>query len=443
MKRTLAILIATVYLGSSMSLPALAAVKPGTSCKKLGQTSVTSGKKYICIKSGMKLVWDKGVVVKKPRPISTLTPTPSTSLTPNPSPVALDTKWYPWSFRINNIGILERKGGPLIEWTSNPTREGQSIDEVRIKAFQFMLGYGKKTNSQSGVVNLAFGNNLDPAVIAAYKYYFEKSINFFNSRIPRSTVLNVLVVSEKDRDFAKNTLVKYLGNNQLAEEAYGRFKSYLDNYDTFGKQFSGGGGVGSYGPGQPLQYVGYLCSCSTPEDIYMANISHEITHYFQFATTPNVKKQNFVGNYPNWVEGKVFIPNSLMEGSANTLGSAILVEHVGWYSDLMDWNLGRYKANGKIKSIPNLEEAISLMKATKSWNLEQSGLGDLNYALGQLIWEFYISKYGIESYLDLFENIEKYGEFEIALQNTENISESDFYREAAPYVMKAFNAVTP
>ena len=155
-----------------------------------------------------------------------------------------------------------------------------------------------------------------------------------------------------------------------------------------------------------------------------------------------MRKQNFTGNYPNWVEGKVYIPSSLIEGSANTLGSSILVQHVGWYSDMMDWHLGRYKRNGKITSISSAGEAIDLMKATKSWYLEPTGLGDLNYPLGQLIWEFYISKYGMRSYLDLFDNIEKYGEFDIALQKTENISESDFYTSAAPYVMKAFNAVT-
>ena len=42
-------------------LPAEAAVKAGTSCKKAGLTSVVSGKTFTCIKSGKKLVWDKGV----------------------------------------------------------------------------------------------------------------------------------------------------------------------------------------------------------------------------------------------------------------------------------------------------------------------------------------------------------------------------------------------
>ncbi len=74
---------------------AIASVKPGTICKKLGQTSTTSGFKYTCIKSGKKLVWNKGVAVKKPTPIPvptpTATPTPTPSATPTATPTASPT----------------------------------------------------------------------------------------------------------------------------------------------------------------------------------------------------------------------------------------------------------------------------------------------------------------------------------------------------------------
>jgi hypothetical protein len=43
--------------------PAFSAVKPGSTCKKNGQVQTYSGKKYTCIKSGSKLIWNKGVIV--------------------------------------------------------------------------------------------------------------------------------------------------------------------------------------------------------------------------------------------------------------------------------------------------------------------------------------------------------------------------------------------
>lgn len=64
MKRLLAtILIASLSLALSL-IPASAAVKAGSACKKLGSTNTASGKTYTCIKKGKKLIWNKGVKSK-------------------------------------------------------------------------------------------------------------------------------------------------------------------------------------------------------------------------------------------------------------------------------------------------------------------------------------------------------------------------------------------
>ena len=56
-------------------------VTPGSTCKVLKQKVDYLDKTYTCTKSGKKLVWNKGVAVKKP----TLTPTP----TPTPTPIQI------------------------------------------------------------------------------------------------------------------------------------------------------------------------------------------------------------------------------------------------------------------------------------------------------------------------------------------------------------------
>ena len=56
MKKALGVLIAAVLAISPLS--AFAAVKAGDSCKKVGATATASGKKFTCIKSGKKLVWN-------------------------------------------------------------------------------------------------------------------------------------------------------------------------------------------------------------------------------------------------------------------------------------------------------------------------------------------------------------------------------------------------
>ena len=63
MRKVLAVLITVSLLGIA---PANAAtVKAGTKCNKHKATTTVKGMKYTCIKSGNKLVWNKGVLVKK------------------------------------------------------------------------------------------------------------------------------------------------------------------------------------------------------------------------------------------------------------------------------------------------------------------------------------------------------------------------------------------
>ena len=63
MRKVLAVLLAVSLLGIA---PANASsVKAGAKCNKHKATTTVKGMKFTCIKSGNKLVWSKGVPVKK------------------------------------------------------------------------------------------------------------------------------------------------------------------------------------------------------------------------------------------------------------------------------------------------------------------------------------------------------------------------------------------
>ena len=79
--RLVALLIPMVLVASN----SYAAVKAGSACTKVGSKSVSGEKSYTCIKSGKKLVWDKGVLVAKPS-VAKPTPTPSASASAAPTP---------------------------------------------------------------------------------------------------------------------------------------------------------------------------------------------------------------------------------------------------------------------------------------------------------------------------------------------------------------------
>jgi len=68
-------------------IPAYSATPPkaGSICSKLGLTKTHQGMNFTCIKSGKKLVWNKGVVVQKQ------TPNPTTSANPTSAPISSST----------------------------------------------------------------------------------------------------------------------------------------------------------------------------------------------------------------------------------------------------------------------------------------------------------------------------------------------------------------
>jgi hypothetical protein len=77
-------------------------VTPGSTCKVLNQKTVYQSKTYTCIKSGKKIVWNKGVAVKKPT--STPTSIPTREI-PNPEkpPSVESTPFTIENFEFNSI----------------------------------------------------------------------------------------------------------------------------------------------------------------------------------------------------------------------------------------------------------------------------------------------------------------------------------------------------
>jgi len=104
-----ALVLVSILVVGLFNSPASGAVKSGQACKKLGQTSSSAGIKYICIKSGKKLVWNKGVALanhpstQSPTPAASSTslssasaspsPSPSPSASPSPSPSPTESAW--------------------------------------------------------------------------------------------------------------------------------------------------------------------------------------------------------------------------------------------------------------------------------------------------------------------------------------------------------------
>jgi hypothetical protein len=124
--------LAVLLILSLSSTPSNASAKPGSKCSKAGLTSTVKSVKYTCIKSGGKLIWNKGVAVKtasKPElnpavTPATPTPTPAPTVTPTPTQtpqVQLPSEGSPCP----TLGVKIYGNGGFMKciWGGGPTEE--------------------------------------------------------------------------------------------------------------------------------------------------------------------------------------------------------------------------------------------------------------------------------------------------------------------------------
>jgi hypothetical protein len=138
--RIVAKICVLVLAGSLLTATSASAVaKQGAVCKKAGITSTVNGLKFTCIKSGKKLVWSKGVPVRKAAPVPVTSTKPTPTVTPKPTPTVTPIV-LPTSFE--NL-YENRKGISLAAW--------QKSSEI-IKA----------TTSKAGTLEIFTGPNTKP-----------------------------------------------------------------------------------------------------------------------------------------------------------------------------------------------------------------------------------------------------------------------------------------
>jgi hypothetical protein len=111
---------------------AYAAVKPGAACKKVGQTTTVSGKKYTCVKSGKKLVWSKGSVVSKPAKAE-----PPTISQPDPAPTK---SAEPVAIKVDYSKTFSTDQGYYTDFTG-PCQEDRALDSELAEIQKYFMDF--------------------------------------------------------------------------------------------------------------------------------------------------------------------------------------------------------------------------------------------------------------------------------------------------------------
>ena len=396
-KKVLLFVVGALVL--SLATPvATAAVKPGTKCAKQGQTSTSAGIKYTCVKSGKKLVWNKGVSVKaaakpelnpvvkpvEPKPTSTPTSTP----TPTPTPA-----------------------------TKNLT----PLEKMNLDIYARYVAADKKISPSFNFVRCP---NVDKSMADITETAYIDAYSFWATVYKAKAKINWLLMSEKDWDCWYETTAKFEGPNPVSRSWN------VWNKDT---------GVLGHCPVSSTAFCGYGTGVREGGIFAQYNL---IGSNYKIAPTPGVVHHETVHNYQAQLIADNFATSKantvapwFMEGQANLFGSPISAN--GDPTTYRNFERGRLlKVYPKGTSYTK-EEWTSVFKTLKN-DPDFVFKNELGYSLGWFALEWTYMNYTIEEMHNFLELIAKGSTWEQAIQVVMKMDEQAYYAKLGQYFADEF-----
>ena len=397
MKKNVALLVTTLLI--LIPLNASAAVKAGSSCSKLGQSATVSGKKYTCIKSAKKLLWNKGVAIPKPKATPTPsavqtpvpTPTPTPTISPTPTPIAEPAAPTTFADLLQNY-----RGIPAAVWN-----EAQTLATQGSVKSSFTISIGPNTKLQSGLE--------DPI------YYLERASKLW-SGFTQSKETKVFLFSFPDLPWAQQKNRELGGSWFVPEDLAGNCTSNI-SCGAFGGSYKGQGQLFIGVPIREYQRfnLGFV----------RGNYGHEFTHSVQYAQFANQPTINGYSLLPCWFsEGQPQVPGQAL--GFETLKDYKLSRET-WFSQQAG-QLGDY-------SEASILRFFSLAGVSRDGACNAS-IRSRIYDVGYMAVEALASVKGIHSTMDLVVGMAQGLTFEDSFKKIYGIS----WSEAAPILAKVVSA---
>ena len=375
-------LLVLVLAFSSTNQNAFAAVKAGSPCPKLNNMSTSGGKLYTCIKSGKKLIWNKGVAVKRTADSISALPSPSSSPTPSvtlqPEPSVTKISFIPWG----------------------TTFEAEEMTKIALAKTSDYFGNVKPSNAYSFYV--------DSAITASDREWITKVLDYANGAFS---------------DVLQGRVKVFLGSTHEWSAATLRSAGTWVG-DPQGQYPCSNGVHDAYCAGLDLTLLIY-------SDIYKTNSdyrwdagrrstpAHELFHNVQFrlGVPPTNQVAYFVPP-----DSPVYIPRWLMEGSANYFGLYV-IEKLG----LDSYQTGRKQQINSNSAYRNVVPLVQYDNFTSD-----------PYGIGQAASEYIIASVGFENFLNIWKYTKIEGSFSKGFAKATGLEISDFYTkfEAARHSMK-------
>ena len=413
MKRAIPVVIASIVLSSFVAGPAEGAVKVGAKCTSVNAKTVVKKVTLICARSGLKLIWTSSSNV--------------TTYATGPTRRMI--------YRV--IDGKQQRLSSARDWLNADVRKEKEFDPIRIAAYKSI----SETTADPTLANIEFEFFIRPSypkeVAEVVKAQSLKVATKISPLLDKKIKLKLILLTEKDQSFIDGELKNIVPNSDFTGglqilSSYGSLQGFYSRGGT-------GGGTAAYLPEYNIgYYLGHTSSFATLETFWPQVPPHELAHVLQ-----GVLARGFGGNGYGEGDPRAKWHGHLIEGSANTIGMALGFENLGWYSDEMDLILRNNISEAAVKlryPMKTNADAVFLMK-----EIEKREVGyreSLSYSAGQIIWEYYIGKFGFSKFIELMKNVPLTDSFDENLKKTIGLDREEFYEAAAPYMLATWKRLS-
>jgi len=375
-------------------------ITPGSTCKVLNQKVLYQSKNYTCIKSGKKLIWNKGVEVVKP----TLTPT--STATPISTPTPTSTKFVPPTLP-NSFQNLETHLSGIIygAWLkgSNQIASGSSsLGKVQIFS---------SPSSDAG--------NPDPNIPLRLT-----SRLYSNFSQPKNVY--IIEMNDGDAPWAQQIF------NTYADVVYGNVKNAISEICST-KGACRGASAYRNSAWDGILVMGKFPGKSNAEDTKRLQLGMTYSHEY-YHTVQWFNGRNNSYSAPTW----------LLEGSANCVEKMVTF-HTS-YDDFVQWRTMELRQQYQKPTDFNaawVEEFLNsfITKKPANPNMEfdyYNGPYDryYQYLFGGMVTEILVSIKTADSVMNIYKYLGEGKTFDQAFQKEFGIT----WAEALPYISRAIAA---
>lgn len=364
-----------------MQPEAVAAVKAGDSCKKIGSTSVSKGLKFTCVAKGKKNVWNKGIKVSKPIEAASKT--------------------------------VEE---PIVQKTFSEI--WQDTGSKALVGFAEVYPLQSKTYPELEIL-WKVSNSVKPEISIEIQRQYRNSLNFWSAYTGHQGVLQVIIGNLDDIDFICQQRSTYL----MMQDARCRSNFRTDKsrtWDAHTTQFNG--------KATDFYFI------SNPETLseksFLPRVAHEFFHNVQYAQT-----QRYKFLLPCWAEeaGAEYFgdlvasegnPEKFLEMRFRSIAApmGIIPKSQSTQKDWKAWLL--------------MTDMTSMADGQGGWGCESVQMEGI-YHYGLLATEYLHHKFGVKGLLTLYRDAGNLG-WNAAIEKSFGMSKSAAYDEIALYMSNEY-----